>query len=285
MNEDELASLFQTVSLSDEMYFKKLVRSSRDELTCSDSSLSVDESNLVIKALELMRTKTGIKDYYRVHLEKIVPMQAGLGGGSANAATTMHAFNKLSGNPVDNESLRNFGGEIGSDISFFFSSGTAFCTGRGEHITSLPPLPKSSEVIIDIFKINEGLSTAKVFQTLDLNSLNDLSPTILLDSFSKMGILAASMDGKLINDLQVPALISSPTLRSFMDALKRIPIFELVTMSGSGTALCCFRKKADNDESSKVQTHINTLYKEFPGLQHFQCFPIVKSDTADSWYL
>jgi 4-diphosphocytidyl-2-C-methyl-D-erythritol kinase len=213
-------------------------------------------------------------------------MQAGLGGGSANAATTMYAFNKLSGNPVDNDSLRSFGGEIGSDISFFFSSGTAFCTGRGEHIKSLVPLPKYNEVVIDIFKINEGLSTAKVFQNLDLNNLNHLSPTILLDSFSEMGILDASIDGKLINDLQAPALISSPQLRSLIDALRTIPIFELVTMSGSGTALCCFRNKADYDDEGnrKVQTCVNTLCEEYPGLQHFQCFPIVKTDTADSWY-
>jgi 4-diphosphocytidyl-2-C-methyl-D-erythritol kinase len=97
---DDLASLFQAISLSDGMSFSLLPRgSTSDVLTCSDATLSVDDSNLVLKALNLMRRKTGIPSYFKVHLEKNVPMQAGLGGGSGNAATTMYAFNKLSGFP------------------------------------------------------------------------------------------------------------------------------------------------------------------------------------------
>jgi 4-diphosphocytidyl-2C-methyl-D-erythritol kinase len=76
---DDLASLFQTVSLSDELCFSRLPSSDEtiaaDEMTCSDSSLLVDSGNLVIKALNLMRVKTNIKQYFRVHLDKIVPMQ------------------------------------------------------------------------------------------------------------------------------------------------------------------------------------------------------------------
>ena len=83
-----LASLFQAVSLSDKMSFSRLPDSAmRDELLCTDSSLQVDQSNLVIKALDLMREKTGLRAHFRVLLDKHVPMQAGLGGGSGNAAT------------------------------------------------------------------------------------------------------------------------------------------------------------------------------------------------------
>lgn len=82
------------------MHFSKLPSNVQsDELLCSDKSLAVDGSNLVIKALDLMRKKTGINQYFRVLLDKYVPMQAGLGGGSGNAATAMHAFNKLCGLP------------------------------------------------------------------------------------------------------------------------------------------------------------------------------------------
>lgn len=96
----DLASLFQAISFSDYMYFSKLpVEATCDEMTCSDSSLAVDGSNLVIKALNLMRTKTGKQQYFKVFLDKKVPMQAGLGGGSGNAATAMHAFNTLCGFP------------------------------------------------------------------------------------------------------------------------------------------------------------------------------------------
>jgi 4-diphosphocytidyl-2-C-methyl-D-erythritol kinase len=97
---DDLASLFQAISLSDYMYFSKLgPDATADEVTCSDTSLAVDDSNLVVKAMSLMRRKTGIKQFFRIFLDKNVPMQAGLGGGSGNAATAMHAFNLLSGGP------------------------------------------------------------------------------------------------------------------------------------------------------------------------------------------
>ena len=97
---DDLASLFQAVSFADDMYFSKLPQeSSQDELLCSDNTLAVDRSNLVIKALDLMRAKTGINQYFSVYLDKFLPMQAGLGGGSGNAATAMYAFNRLCGYP------------------------------------------------------------------------------------------------------------------------------------------------------------------------------------------
>jgi hypothetical protein len=78
----DLASLFQTISLCDYMHFSRLpAGATRDELVCSDPLLQVDESNLVIKALNLMRSKSSVKDVFlKVRLDKIVPMQAGLGG-------------------------------------------------------------------------------------------------------------------------------------------------------------------------------------------------------------
>ena len=97
----DLASLFQTISISDYLYMSKLPEGSKkDEMTCSDTTLAVTDDNLVIKALNLMRQKTNIDAYFKVHLDKTVPIQAGLGGGSGNAATAMHGFNVLCDYPV-----------------------------------------------------------------------------------------------------------------------------------------------------------------------------------------
>ena len=199
---DDLASLFQTVSLSDELCFSRLPSSDEtiaaDEMTCSDSSLLVDSGNLVIKALNLMRVKTNIKQYFRVHLDKIVPMQgklhcndatdcvisysysvllsgaAGLGGGSGNAATAMHAFNRLCGYPCSATQLREWSAEIGSDISFFFSSGTAYCTGRGEVVRPLPALPQSEDVVVHIFKprYHQSMSLSYLYPLATPNDLH-----------------------------------------------------------------------------------------------------------------
>eukprot|EP01041_Mallomonas_annulata_P005176 gene5176-10353_t len=119
----DLASLFQAISLSDYMHFSKLPETAKqDDMACSDSTLSVDGSNLVIKALELMRQKTGTKQFFKVLLDKRVPMQAGLGGGSGNAATAMHAFNVLCNFPASAKDMELWSGDIGSDITFFFST-------------------------------------------------------------------------------------------------------------------------------------------------------------------
>lgn len=72
----------------------------------------------------------------------------------------MHAFNALCGYPASSDNLLEWSGDIGSDISFFFSSGTAYCTGRGEIVQSLPRLPDHSDVEVHVFKPQEGLSTA-----------------------------------------------------------------------------------------------------------------------------
>lgn len=150
---DDLASLFQTVSLSDYIKIEKLDSFvTADELTCSDTTLVVNDKNLVIKALNLMRRKTNVQQYFKVHLDKNVPMQAGLGGGSGNAATVMFAFKQLTGITVTEAQLQEWAEEIGSDISFFFSSGTAYCEKKGEVVTSLSPLIDAKDVTVDIIK-------------------------------------------------------------------------------------------------------------------------------------
>ncbi len=76
-----------------------------DEFTCNMPGVPVDSSNLVLRALELMRQKTGINKYFQANLIKQVPAQAGLGGGSANAATAMWGANQLMGNPASLEDV------------------------------------------------------------------------------------------------------------------------------------------------------------------------------------
>lgn len=143
----------------------------KDTLVCSDTSLAIDDSNLVIKvariiyqhltlglhklcvqAMNLMREKTGQRKYFAMSLDKHVPIQAGLGGGSGNAATAMYAFNALVGHPASNDELKLWSADIGSDITFFFSPGTAYCTGRGEIVAPMAPLKGADDCEVHIFK-------------------------------------------------------------------------------------------------------------------------------------
>lgn len=77
----------------------------------------------------------------QVYLNKRIPPEAGLGGGSANAATALFASNELAGRPASLRELQAWSAELGSDITFFLSTGTCYCTGRGEVLHPQPALP------------------------------------------------------------------------------------------------------------------------------------------------
>ena len=124
----ELASLFQAIDLVDALHVREV---SEDRFSCSDPAL-LGPSNLVLRALKLFREKTGLQFPVEMHLEKRIPMQSGLGGGSSNAATALFALNVLAGRVATEEQLCAWSQEIGSDVPFFFSLGTAYCTGRGK---------------------------------------------------------------------------------------------------------------------------------------------------------
>lgn len=221
----ELASLFQAIDLCDTIHFKL---SNSDCLSCTDPTVPTDHSNLILKAADLFRRKTGITTGLSIHLEKLIPMQAGLGGGSSNAATTLWAFNQLCGNPASLAELSAWSGEIGSDITFFLSHGTAYCTGRGEILQPIAPLTKTALTIV---KPSFGLSTPLVYSQLDAPNLPQRDPHIILKSF---------LDGQPLyfNDLETPAFKIMPELANLKSYLQSLGYSD-VLMSGSGSAFFC----------------------------------------------
>ena len=130
----DLASLFAAIGLGDQLHLQLSPSSDAgDTFTCNMPGVPVDSTNLVVRALDLVREKTGNADKkFKINLQKECPAQAGLGGGSGNAATAMWGVNELLGRPATLSQLVEWSGELGSDITFFLSEGTAYCTGRGE---------------------------------------------------------------------------------------------------------------------------------------------------------
>ena len=133
----EIASLVQAVSLFDEI---QISLEERDAFFCEDSTIPRDESNLILKSLSLFRKKTGWKGACCIRLDKKIPVEARLGGGSGNAATTLWGLNQLTGMGIEERELASWVSEFSSDAPFFFSSGTAYSRGRGERLEDLPPL-------------------------------------------------------------------------------------------------------------------------------------------------
>lgn len=241
----DLASLFQAVGFGDTLHLSLAQRNNdADGFSCNMAGVPTDSTNLVLRALELMRRRTGREDvFFDADLVKQVPAQAGLGGGSANAATAMWGANELLGRPATLDQLIDWSSELGSDITFFLSRGTAYCTGRGEIMSAIdPPVPAGGK--LSIVKPDLGLSTPKVFAALDYNQLSEEDPEGLRDIFLKEGVVSTD-DKYYINDLEQPAFDCLPELKALKEELLEVQGFDHVMMSGSGTSIFCIGEPAD----------------------------------------
>ena len=159
----ELDSWMHKVSLFD--YLSLTINKSPGiDLTCSDSSLPTDESNLVYRAADLFYREIGKSPRVSIDLQKNIPIAAGLGGGSSDCAATLKGLNRLYGNPLDQERLLELGKGLGADVPFFiYPSCSARARGIGERLSVLPPLSGCFLVLV-----NPGIavSTKWVFENL-----------------------------------------------------------------------------------------------------------------------
>lgn len=164
-----------------------------------------------------------------------MPHGAGLGGGSGNAAAALWAANDLSGRPASNEDLLEWSGEIGSDISVFFSNGAAYCTGRGEIVEDVePPIDLSTPLLL--IKPPIGLSTPQIFKALDLERRSEADPQELLSRMQQGGAITQAL---CVNDLEQPAFDTLPELLDLKQRLQDTGNYESVFMTGSGSTIVC----------------------------------------------
>jgi len=218
-----LSSLIQTVSLFDCI---AIGCEGQDRFTCSVSKLE-HPHNLALRARDLFREKTGWRRPLAITLEKRIPQEAGLGGGSGNAATILFAMNRLSGLKIPESTLQTWSGELGSDVPFFFSHGTALCEGRGEIVTDLAPLPQTQVTVV---KPACSLKTPEVFSAYR-------APSAARDR--SRARLSEILEGKpnFENDLESAALSLAPDLASVRRALREATPHS--SMTGSGSSFYC----------------------------------------------
>lgn len=266
----ELASLFQTVSLFDTLEFwteppdesAPVCSMEVSETSRGRENIPTDGSNLVMRAMKLFAERTKVEHRLHCRLHKEIPSQAGMGGGSSDAATALHAANRLAGFPVTQDELIKWGGELGSDVSFFLSRGSAYCTGRGEIIDFRDPLPPTAVYLV---KPSAGLSTPRVFKQLGLkpgDTVPGRNPLDLLDDFeSPLGVYEA----EYVNDLETPAFKLLPMLKELRDDLSQLG-FQAVMMSGSGTTIFCigppFAEVTDTWQGELKQKYDVEIFEE-----------------------
>lgn len=141
----EIETVMQLVDLCDQVRLRRSPRGIRVSVTGAD--LPPGRGNLACKAAGLLLTTAGICGGVQIHLEKRIPVAAGLGGGSSNAAAVLAGLNRLYELRFSRERLQACGARVGSDVPFFLGDGLALATGRGEVLQPLPPWPRQWLVV------------------------------------------------------------------------------------------------------------------------------------------
>ncbi len=141
-----IETIFQTVSLCDELHFAEA--HNRISLSCTTQDLDTGEDNLVYRAAMLLREHAGVTQGARIHLDKHIPIAAGMAGGSGNAAATLIALNTLWGLRWPAERLRGLALQLGSDVPYCTMGGTALATRRGEDLQAMRPIRKTWFVLV-----------------------------------------------------------------------------------------------------------------------------------------
>jgi 4-diphosphocytidyl-2-C-methyl-D-erythritol kinase len=206
------------------------------QLTCTEPSLPTDSRNLVYRAAALYLETAKIKDGVRLRLEKKIPLAAGLGGGSGNAALTLLGLNELFGQALTPDQLQAIAASLGSDIPFFLQNKPALATGRGEQIQPLEFFPALRGMAFLLIHPGFGIPTAWAYQQLArfpaaLNGKPGRAQK-LLSLLQTAGLKAAGAE--FYNSLEAPALHKYPLLALFQEFL-RTNGAAATLMSGSGS--------------------------------------------------
>ncbi len=226
----EIETVMQEVSLCDyislEDYDKDI------EFTCTNPKLTIGEDNLILKAVRLFQKESGINRGIRIHLDKRIPIGAGLGGGSSDAVATLLGLNELWQTGYTEKQLLSLAGKLGSDTPFFVMGNTALCRGRGEVVIPYP-LNVSYDYIIIYPKFE--VSTVSVYKNFKINLTKNLKDvSVFLQSL--MSGNPEKLGAYLHNRLEEVVFKLYPGLEEIKRALERLD-FCGVLLSGSGSAL------------------------------------------------
>ena len=176
----DIQTIMQSLELHDDVTVEQ-TGGTGITVTASVDTIPTDESNLAAKAVKAFAAKTGVPaDGLSIHIEKRIPVAAGLGGGSSDAAATLRALNVLYETNLSVDELAEIGIEVGSDVPFWVHGGCAYVEGKGDMVVPTTPMP---QCIIVIGKPDLAISTEKMYQRFDQAELPqraDHTPEIML---------------------------------------------------------------------------------------------------------
>ncbi|MBF0224021.1 MAG: 4-(cytidine 5'-diphospho)-2-C-methyl-D-erythritol kinase [Desulfobacterales bacterium] len=220
---------------------------SKTFITCDSSLVPVDESNIALKAAMLFYKEFNQKNFIHIDIKKNIPVGAGLGGGSSNAASILKSLNEYYGFPFTTEKLCDIGKLIGADVPFFIFNKPAIATGIGDELEFINIEPYHVLVIYPGY----GISTADVYKKFNF-ALTNKEKNITNASLKK-----GCLKSLLHNDLESVSISVYPEIKKIKDILIKEGS-EGSLMSGSGTSV--FGLFSDYDKAKKAYKFIKQNY-------------------------
>lgn len=242
------------ITLHDVLEMEQLISRHGIFITSDDPSLICDEGNLAFKALKAMEDNFSFSKGYRIQIYKRIPMNAGLGGGSADAAGIIRAVCKLYNMDAHDPKIIKVARSIGSDVPFCLLNKPARVLGTGENII---PLDSKLDYHVIIVKPHKGLSTKDVYEKYDTIPEEEREhPDIsaLIEAI-KIGD-EQKMFENMKNGLYKPASLLCPVISGILNDFKKMG-FPLYSMTGSGNA--CFALSKDLEQIEKAKNYFTSL--------------------------
>lgn len=252
----EVRMVMQSVNLYDTLTFTK-----SDEkgitLTANKREIPLDERNLIYKAADLLYKRYSMPEGVRIHLDKKIPMAAGMAGGSTDAAAALTGMNRLFELGISQEELCGLGVKIGADVPYCIMGGTVLAEGIGEILTPLPPAP---DCFLVIAKPGIDVSTKYVYENLHADKLTchpDIDGMVRAVSNQDRRGIAAAM-GNVLETVTVREYPVIDEIKKFMKENGAVNSL----MSGSGPTVFAIMENAEKAERLKQSLAETGLAKE-----------------------
>jgi 4-diphosphocytidyl-2-C-methyl-D-erythritol kinase len=239
----DVATILQTIDLADEL---ALEPANVLSVTCDDPDLA-GESNIVWRAATNLASRAGILPRARIHITKRIPVAAGLGGGSADAAAALLGLNRMWELNLSAPELHQVAATLGSDVPFLLTGGTALATGRGDVLHSLPPLPET-HVLLVAPRDTIDAKTPTLYRALARSDFSDGAETRRLGQRLSATAITST---QLRNTFERPARQIFPGLAGVWNIVAESTGHE-PRLSGAGPAVFCL--PSSETERRRVQT-------------------------------
>ncbi len=243
------------LELHDRIEFEFLPSDYDTVITCDDCSIPCDESNLIVKAFNVLSSHFNINKKFRIHAHKIIPLSAGLGGGSADAAVVINTILKMMKIKVSEEELISIAKEVGADVPYCLFNKPARCKGIGEDLEFINVKEKYNVLII---KPKQGISTKEAYNAYDKLEKKE---------FSNIEELIKGLEGgneELISKNMVNGLEkASASILKEIEIVKNKLIedgFNMVLMSGSGSSIFVLSKKVKALQLEALKFDLSKYY-------------------------